>query len=846
MKQACITVVLGAVALSTVQPATAMELAQREGWAMATSLNESAAAMAPTPVAQADVVAITNLQIEETEQGFTLRLETRSELPIPQTTITGDALIVDISNAVLQLAEADDFLVGNPAAGITLVTVTNLPNNRVQVVITGADAPPGVDIMADVAGLTVSATPGDAAAQLLEEDTLRLVVTGEDEDTYFVPDASTATRTDTPILEIPASVQVIPQQVLEDQQVIRIEDALSNLSGVTFAGTFAGLDVNFNIRGFDDAPIFRDGFRQVGFGNDGIPELTNLERIEVLRGPASILYGEIQPGGVINLVTKQPLAEPFYEAKLQAGNRGLISPSLDISGPLTSDSRLRYRLNALYRNEESFRDFEQDIERFFAAPVLSWQINDRTDLTLQLEYSDYKGPFEVGLPVIGDSVADVPFSRISGELDDFVEIESLNVGYNLEHRFSDTWQLRNAFRFTRQDILDVGAIPLFFEDESAGILSRGFSRQVRDPQDFGLQTSVVGEFATGSIDHTLLFGVDLNRSEERDTAQFSDFADFQPLNIFDPVYGTFDGVDRETLPIFRDEALERDRLGIYLQDQIDILDNLILLAGIRYDTVEQTTTSFPDAFDPTTSEIEQNDDAWIPRIGVVYQPTPNISLYGSYSQSFTPSFDTTSSGEPLGPERGEGFEVGVKAELLNGNLLATLAYFDITKQNVATSDPNDPFASVATGEQRSQGVEFDVTGEILPGWNILASYAYIDAEVTDDNDISVGNRLTNAPEHSASLWTTYEIQQGDLAGLGFGLGFNFVGERAGDLANSFEVDDYFLTNAGVFYRRDNWRFALNARNIFDVDHIKATQNSRANLNEPGESFTLVGSISVEF
>ena len=549
---------------------------------------------------------------------------------------------------------------------------------------------------------------------------------------------------------------------------------------------------------------------------------------------------------MINLVTKQPLAEPFYEAKLQAGNRGLISPSLDISGPLTSDSRLRYRLNALYRNEESFRDFEQDIERFFAAPVLSWQINDRTDLTLQLEYSDYKGPFEVGLPVIGDSVADVPFSRISGELDDFVEIESLNVGYNLEHRFSDTWQLRNAFRFTRQDILDVGAIPLFFEDESAGILSRGFSRQVRDPQDFGLQTSVVGEFATGSIDHTLLFGVDLNRSEERDTAQFSDFADFQPLNIFDPVYGTFDGVDRETLPIFRDEALERDRLGIYLQDQIDILDNLILLAGIRYDTVEQTTTSFPDAFDPTTSEIEQNDDAWIPRIGVVYQPTPNISLYGSYSQSFTPSFDTTSSGEPLGPERGEGFEVGVKAELLNGNLLATLAYFDITKQNVATSDPNDPFASVATGEQRSQGVEFDVTGEILPGWNILASYAYIDAEVTDDNDISVGNRLTNAPEHSASLWTTYEIQQGDLAGLGFGLGFNFVGERAGDLANSFEVDDYFLTNAGVFYRRDNWRFALNARNIFDVDHIKATQNSRANLNEPGESFTLVGSISVEF
>ncbi|MEO1349769.1 MAG: TonB-dependent siderophore receptor [Cyanobacteria bacterium J06635_15] len=799
----------------------------------------------PTPTGSTATVEIIGIQLTETETGFTLLLETQGELSAPETSTTGNAVIANIPNAVLRLPEGDDFFASNAAEGIALVNVTNLPNNQVQIAITGTDAPPAVDISTAVNGLTMSATPGNPTAQTLD-DTIQITVTGEqDDDDYLVPNASTATRTDTSILDTPASIQVIPQQVLEDQQVIRLEDALSNLSGVTFAGTFAGLDVDFNIRGFDDAPIFRDGFRQFGFGNDGIPELANLERIEVLRGPASILYGEVQPGGVINLVTKQPLAEPFYRAQLQAGNRGLISPSIDISGPLTSDSRLRYRLNALYRNEESFRDFDQDIERVFAAPILSWQISDRTDLTLQLEYSDYEGPFEVGLPAFEDGIVDVPFSRISGELDDFVEIESLNIGYNLEHRFSDTWRLRNAFRFTRRDILDVGAIPIFF-DESTDVLSRGLSRQVRDPQDFGLQTNVVGEFSTGSIDHTFLFGVDLNRSEERDTAQFSDFADFQPLNIFDPVYGTFDGVDLETLPIFRDEALERDRLGIYLQDQINIFDNLILLAGIRYDTVEQTTISFPDAFDPTTSEIKQNDDAWIPRVGIVYQPIPNVSLYGSYSQSFTPSFATTSSGEPLEPERGEGFELGIKTELLDGNLLATLAYFDITKQNVATSDPIDPFASVATGEQRSRGIELDVTGEILPGWNILASYAYIDAEVTDDNDIPVGNRLINAPEHSASLWTTYEIQQGDLEGLGFGIGFNFVGERAGDLANSFEVDDYFLTNAGIFYRRDNWRFALNARNIFDVDYIKATRNARANSNEPGESFTVVGSVSVEF
>ena len=203
-------------------------------------------------------------------------------------------------------------------------------------------------------------------------------------------------------------------------------------------------------------------------------------------------------------------------------------------------------------------------------------------------------------------------------------------------------------------------------------------------------------------------------------------------------------------------------------------------------------------------------------------------------------------GDPLEPERGEGFEVGAKAELLDGNLLVTLAYFDITRQNVATPDPVDPFSSVATGEQRSRGIELDVTGEILPGWKVIASYAYIDAEVTEDNIIPEGNRIFNTPEHSASLWTTYEIQEGNLEGLGVGLGFNFVGQRAGDLDNSFELESYFITNAALSYRRDNWRTALNFRNLFDVDYILAAANSRTFGVEPGDPFTVVASFSIEF
>jgi len=190
--------------------------------------------------------------------------------------------------------------------------------------------------------------------------------------------------------------------------------------------------------------------------------------------------------------------------------------------------------------------------------------------------------------------------------------------------------------------------------------------------------------------------------------------------------------------------------------------------------------------------------------------------------------------------------VGARAQLLDGKLTANLALFEITKQNVSTTDPANPFASIAIGEQRSRGVELDVAGEILPGWNIVANYAYTDAEITEDNDGLEGNRLFGVPKHNLNLWTNYEIQSGDLAGLGFGIGFNFVSDRVGDLANSFEVDSYFLTNAAISYRRDNWRAALNFRNLFNVDYIEAASGTGRLFNiYPGEDFTVIGSFSIE-
>ncbi|MEM1254617.1 MAG: TonB-dependent siderophore receptor [Cyanobacteria bacterium P01_H01_bin.21] len=839
MKQLCITIVLGAVALSTMQPAKAIE----QAWSIEVrAAADPAKAMDPTTVAQADAIAITNIQLEETDQGFTLQLDTSGELPVPQTRVSGDALIADIPNAALQL---DDFLMGDPAPGIALVTVTNLPGNRVQIVITGADAPPVADIVADGASLTVSATPGDAVAQPLEEDILRLVVTGEDEDDYFVPDASTATRTDTPLRDVPQSIQVIPRQVIEDQQATGLEDVLENAAGVTFLGNNAGRGLRFSIRGFDNPPVLRDGFLLPTFiGDAAEPEVANLERVEVLRGPVSVLYGQSEPGGVVNLVTKQPLSEPYYNLQLQAGNGEFINPSIDLSGPLTADGRLLYRLNALYRQEDGFRDYDNNLERFFIGPTLTWLISDQTDLTLNLEYIEDNEPLDSGIVPLGDEIASVPLSRVFNNPEDTVEQDYLSAGYNLEHRFSENWQLRNQFRFTSSSY-DSGVFPIpLFIDESTGTITRAFTFQETEVDTYSLYTNIQGTFNTGSVKHTLLAGIDLARWDQRGLSGF-DFTQQSPINIFDPIYpdpATFPAKDSLPLFAFLSNPIQTDQLGLYLQNQIDILDNLIVVAGLRYNAVGQETT------ERSTGDVtEQNDDALIPRIGMVYQPIEPISLYANYSRSFVPNSETDADGNFLEPEKGEGFEVGIRGEIIENRLAATLAYFDITKQNVATPDPNpnNPFSSVATGEQRSQGIDFNLTGEILPGWNMVASYAYIDAEVTEDNNADiVGNRLFGAPEHSASLWTTYEIQSGDLEGLGFGLGFNYVGEQEGDLANSYQVDNYFLTNAAIFYQQNDWQAQLNVDNIFDVGYVNSAGN-RNGINR-GDPFTIKASISYTF
>ena len=781
---------------------------------------------------EASRVQITGIRVESTETGLQVVIEAGGNLATPTQSVSGNALVLDIPNAAL----AEPVQEFEPAEGIALVQASTLPGDIVRLAITGSDAVPVVNITTEAAGLVLAVTPGVAQAGA-EDDAIQLVVTGE-EDGYVVPNATTATRTDTPLRDIPQSIQVIPQEVLEDQGVIRLNDALRNASGVV-SSSADQRGQRFIVRGFNGATVLRNGVRLTpGGGNFGFQELSNIERIEVLKGPASILYGNVEPGGAINLVTEQPLSEPFYEVSFRAGNRNLFEGGIDLSGPLSEDGRLLYRLNALYRSEDYHRDFDVPIERFFIAPVISWAITENTDLTVSLEYDNSRRPADFGgLPAIGDRIAEVPFNRITGEPGDEATNETLRIGTEFEHRFSDNWRIRNTFSYYRFDPTFTANVTAFVFNEPNGDFVRAYIKNRQLSQATALQTNVVGEFSTGSIEHTLLAGVDLSW-RRFESFRLIDLTPQPIFNIFNPVYGTPQPTSFSD-PLPRVGGSYTEFYGIYVQDQIQLAENLHLLAGLRYDIVAGSTA--------TTAS---RDTAFSPRLGVVYQPIEPLSLYASYSRSFAPNGGTTATGEFLEPERGQQFEVGARAELLGGRLVANLALFDITKQNVATADPNplNVGASVAAGEQRSRGIELDVIGEILPGWNVVANYAYTDATITESNDNvnPEGNLLFGVPEHNANLWTTYEIQEGDLAGLGFGLGVNYVGDRFGDNANSFVLEDYFLTNAAIFYERNDWNFALNIRNLFNVQYIDSSEGSRLIENRPGEGFTIIGSVSVEF
>ncbi|NJO96814.1 MAG: TonB-dependent siderophore receptor [Pleurocapsa sp. CRU_1_2] len=587
-------------------------------------------------IAQQNRVArVTAVEVNQTNKGLEVILKTAAggTKLVPLILPEGNKLVIDILDATLAFGIRNGVTKTNPVTGIKTVKLAKVDQSSIRLTITGEKQAPRAEIVPSRDNLVLNITPDGATAEREPDQEIEIIATGEAaEEEYFVPDADIGGRIDSPLRDVPQSIQVIPQKVIEDQQATGLEEVLENSASVTFLGDVANRGFLAAIRGFDDAPILRDGIRS--FSTNGPAsvdlEVANLERVEVLKGPATVVSGAAEPGGLINLVTKKPLAEPYYNLEFQLGNRNFYSPSIDLSGPLTEDGSLLYRFNALYRTEESFLDLEDSFDRFFIAPVVTWKIGDRTDLTVRLEYIDEGNPVSLG-SVVFNTEDNSTIEQLVSNPDSTIEEDYLNVGYSFEHRFSKDWQLRNEFSFIANSFdYSVYAVGGFL-DPSTGDLTRNFGSQNNAYETLSLYTNINGKFNTGPVKHNLLFGVDLAR-DNVSFLQTLDLTSESVINILDsePDYFADPVPDEEDIPKFNDSNTTTDRLGIYLRDQIDILDNLVVAAGVRFDTVDLDGEDFLN-----DSEFDQNDNAVSPSIGIVYQPIEPISLYAGYSESFT-------------------------------------------------------------------------------------------------------------------------------------------------------------------------------------------------------------------
>lgn len=691
------------------------------------------------------------------------------------------------------------------------------------------------------------------------------------EHSYTADESISATRIPVPIQEIPRSIEVVTRQVMEDQKIIRMSDALRNVSGTTQFSTQGGQGGSFMIRGFaSDLNVFKNGFRDDStFSSRSQRDVINLESIEVVKSPASFLYGRTDPGGVINQITKAPLKNAYYSGEMIIGSYGLYRPTFDIGGPLNESKSVTYRFNGMYESAGSYRDGVES-QRLFLAPTLGWELGPRTTFRFEGEYQYDRLPIDRGLVAIGSGVAPISIKSFLGDSTRKNDTNQGKATLILMHEINDMFKLRSAFRAavarSRYSSLESNFL---VGDESAGILNLARYEIPTLVQSYYWQNELHGAFSTGSVKHKTILGIELGR--ENSTATVSgDFGGdtstpgaFSYINIFNTSDRLF---LNPALTKFSDASQANNILGVYVGDQADLLENLHMHFGGRFDVFDQHITNRPDDVTPTGSSSHKTDTAFSPSIGLSYDVVKDVAkavtVFANYTESFAPQSVGSRSidGKLFDPERGKSYEGGVKLQAFEGKLRSTIAAFDITKKNVLTADPMNGFLySVATGKQRSQGIEFDISGRILPGWDIIANYAYIDARIKDDLLFRVGSRVSNSALNQGSLWTTYFFQEGVVKGFGAGVGMFAQGKRNGvfecqDPANCaapFELAGYARMDAALYYRkpeifdRTNLMAALNFTNLLDTRYFTGTQNFRE-IIYTGAPFTVIGSVKLEF
>jgi iron complex outermembrane receptor protein len=685
-----------------------------------------------------------------------------------------------------------------------------------------------VSIAALCAVQSAFATPAETAggqdtATSVDTSPARVVVTGEragtPEQGYVATRSATASKTDTPIIEEPQSISLITADQMQAQAVQSVGQALRYTPGVIgeqYGGVNDTIDY-YVVRGFPNQFPFVDGLSTATYFTLLAPSVDpyGLERVDVLRGPASVLYGQNIPGGMINLTTKHPTDTPLHEVSLDAGNYGSLGGRFDVGGRLAPDGSLSYRVTGDAGTAGSQVDFQTD-KHAYLAPALSWRPSASTTLTL-LSHFNYRdsGYPTADLPAVGTLYPGPNGQRIGSNVFDgepgfnMIRRTEAALGYEFEHRVDGGLVVRQNLRYTHVNLDERIAGNAGLEDDQTTI-DRWAYAAAASADVFALDNQGQFKFDTGTLRHTALVGLDYLHSTDRWAE--ADAVSLAPLDLYHPVYGG------ALVPGDVDFSVEHHvrQLGLYAQDQIHV-GQLVATLGVRKDWAHTTE------FDRLAGQNDQDNapDKLTWRTGLVYLTDSGFAPYVSYATSFQPGLGNTFNGAPLAPTTGRSAEAGVKYQPASAKGFAMLSLYDTRQRNVVEPDFDHPEGNfvVQTGAQRVKGGEVSGVAELGAGLRLTGAYTWMDGTITDSDQGYAGKQAVNVPHNMASLWFDKTFGPGWLPGFGFGAGERFIGAQYGDQGNLLRMPSVTLVDAAIHYDTGRWRWSLNAQNLFDRVYV---------------------------
>jgi iron complex outermembrane recepter protein len=682
-------------------------------------------------------------------------------------------------------------------------------------------------VLQPVPVLASATGPADA------QPTLQTVeVIGRSEQQTFADFSFSVTKTETHVLDIPQSVSAVTKEVIQDQQLMRLNDIAPFVAGVNEFSVYDDLVIR-GFRSSDDRRV--NGLRTFNsFWSQ--PSIAHLERVEVIKGPAAATFGAASPGGVINMVTKKPLPEPLREVQASYGSFDRKYLAADLTGPLNEAKTVLYRLNLAGEDADSFRDVMFN-ETYTIAPSFTFLPWEGTGINLDFVYTDARSLLDRGQPNVDgiETLGLVPIEVNVSQPGDKLDTQVLSAALSLDQRLTERWSLGFSYMtYLYDEQLEEHRGFRYITDS---VLRLDYTDRDSDATVHSSSLYLTGSFDTGPATHRLVTGVDYSHREDDGREVSADGV------------GTFDVLNPENFrrdvgsyelaaPSWSPWGGTLETLGVYLHDQI-IWGQWELLAGLRYDSFSSTT------HEGGVKGEKQDDSQLSPRLGLVYKLDEDKSLYGSWINGFEPAdywVNLPKYGGPFDPSESEQLEVGYKQLAFDGRLLLTAALYHLTKTNtiVSANDPDNPDLYIQRGEERSRGFELEANGRITDRLSLIANYAYTDAEITDDPDPAlVGLPKENVPSHAATLWGRYDLGRG----WGVGAGVTYVGERH-TFEETLQLPAYTLLNAGVYYTRDNLELTLLGRNLTDEDHWTGGYNYSRVF--PGDPLTVDLSLKYRF